>query len=258
MAQDEDLQELLPAAMFRDRDETASYWVQGSTVCFRHQPVRGAHAASFRFFRNGFAKDHKHCYCVGRRLVGAHPDTFRPLSFTYVTDGNEVWTLGGRVKDADAASFVACDAGVNLLSGGVRVPYGYGKDHQRVFYYDFNGTANWVRKASPDSFVSLNDGYFGKDSRFVFCGAAVFPKAKVASWTQLGGYYSKDSTRIFYFDRPIPAADYDSFEVVPTDRDYIQLAKDKNQFYNNDQVIDAGSFAEKLTKYSKVDDAHPD
>lgn len=250
MAQEKDLQDLLPAAAFRDRDETASYWVQGSTVYFRHQPVRGAHVASFRFFRNGFAKDHKHCYCAGRRLVGASPETFRPLSFTYVTDGSAVWTLGGRVKDADAASFMACDDGVKRLVGEVRVPYGYGKDHQRVFYYDFDGTANWVRKASPDSFVSLNDGHFGKDAQFVFCGAAVLPKANVASWEKIGGYYSKDSTRIFYFDRPLPDADYDSFEVVPTDREYIQLAKDKNHFYNNNGIIDANHFTEMLAKYT--------
>jgi hypothetical protein len=250
MALLEDLEELLPATEFRDWDETASYWVQENTVYFRHQPVRGAHAASFRFYRNCFAKDHKHCYCVGRRLVGANPGTLRPLSFTYVTDGSTVWALGGRIKDADATSFVACDDGVNLLSGGVRVPYGFGKDHRRVFYYDFNGTPSWVRKASPDSFISLNDGIFGKDASFVFCGAAVLPKAKVASWEKLGGYYSRDSTQIFYFNRPLPDADYDSFEVVLTDRSYIQLAKDKNHFYNNDLTIPANSFAEKLAKYT--------
>jgi len=55
-----------------------------------------------------------------------------------------------------------CDDGSHDLGNGVHVPHGFGKDATRVFYYDFNGKPNWVRKASPDTFVSHNDGYFGK------------------------------------------------------------------------------------------------
>src|SRR6185436_9690370 len=114
---------------------------------------------------------------------------------TYATDGQFVWTMGGRIKEADAQSFVVCDDGVHDLGHGTRVPHGFGKDKDRVFYYDFDGKPNWVRKATPKSFVSLNDGYFGKDEQFVFCGAVTLPKANVEHWSKIAGHYSRDDTR---------------------------------------------------------------
>ena len=154
--------------------------------------------------------------------------------------------MGGKVKDADAESFVVCDDGVHYLTGGGRAPYGFGKDKNRVYYYDFNGKPNWVRKASAGSFHSLNDGHFGKDDHFVFCGAATIPKARIEHWQKIGGYYSNDDRRVFYFNREIRDADHDSFEVVLSGRDYVQLAKDKNRFYRNDSIVDAAKFEEIL------------
>jgi hypothetical protein len=144
--------------------------------------------------------------------------------------------MGGRIAEADAESFEVCDDGVHLLPPVTRVPYGYGKDKARVHYYDFDGKANWVRKASPGSFVSLNDGHFGKDDHLVFCGAVTLPRANVARWRKIGGFYSKDDARVYYLNRHIKQADYGSFEVVPSDR--LQLAKDKHYYYSNDQVVD--------------------
>src|SRR5262249_990817 len=158
-------------------------------------------------------KDRKQCYCTSSRLTGCHAGSFRALNFAYATDGQSVWTMGGRIAEADAQSFVVCDDGVHHLPSGDRVPYGYGKDKARVYYYEFEGKANWVRKASSGSFVSLNDGHFGKDEHFVFCGAATLPRAKVEQWRKIGGFYSKDDARVYYFNRQIKQADYDSFEV---------------------------------------------
>jgi DKNYY family len=225
--------------------------------------LRGADVASFRFYLGAFAKDKKACYCTSTRLAGANPATFRAVNFTYATDGQFVWTMGGKVKDADAATFTVCDDGV-LDSGTVRdhpraaptrvlVPHSYGKDKDRVFYYDFDGKPNWVRKADTKSFVSLGDGYFGKDDQFVFCGAATLPKATVGQWRKIGGFYSKDDARIYYLNRPIREADFATFEVVPSGRNWLQLAKDKERFYNNDQVIDAAQFEELIKKYSDRD-----
>lgn len=216
---------------------------------YRNYPVPRAYAESLRFFRGSFGKDRKNCYCMNHKLAGGNGSTFRALNYTYATDGVFVWTMGGKVKEANAESFIVCDDGVHHLSGGVRVPYGFGKDKDRVFYYDFDGKPNWVRKASPATFVSLNDGHFGKDAHYVFCGIATLPKANVPQWRKIGGYYSKDDQRIYYFNRELREADYGSFEVVAMLYNWIQLAQDKTHFYNNDRIIEAAEFEQIIAKY---------
>jgi hypothetical protein len=241
----DDIQEHIPGHFHRKVDVTTLYWIRDGKVMCGHDPVPGADPETFRFYRGGFAKDRKNCYSGRSKLKGGNGSTFRALNFTYATDGAHVWTIAGEVKDADAASFVVCDDGVGYTSGGSRVPHGFGKDKDRVFYYDFDGKPNWVRKASPASFVSLNDGYYGKDAEYVFCGAATIPKADVEKWHRIGGHYSKDGRRVFYFNREMRGVDYDSFEVVPVPLQF-QLARDKDHLYNNDRVIDENQFNELI------------
>lgn len=238
----DDIQELTPGDVYRQRDERAHYWIRGRTVMYGEEAVRGADPDSFRFYLGSFAKDHRHCYCVGRQLRDGNGATFRALNFCYATDGRFVWALGGRVKDADAESFQVCDDGVYYLDGGPRVPYGYGKDRSRVYYYDYDGTPNWVRKAAPDTFQSLNDGHFARDHQFVFCGSSALPGAKPDTWQKLQSHYSKDHRRIYYFNRHIKAADYATFEVVPSG----PLARDKNNLYFNDEIVTAEVFEQCL------------
>lgn len=120
----------------------------------------------------------------------------------------------------------------------------------RVYYYDFDGKPNCVRKASTSSFVSFNDGHYGKDDCFVFCGAATLPKAKVKHWRKIGGYYSKDDARVYYFNRLIRDADYDTFEVVDTGG-FLQMAKDKHRFYDTDRVVAEAEFLDQIEKYGR-------
>ena len=246
----DDTREFTLGNVFRENDPSTLYRLRDGKVLFRYYPIRGVDIETFRFYAGGFAKDCKHCYCYNSRLTGANPATFRALNFTYATDGQSVWTMGGRIKEADAASFVVCDDGAYDLGGGTRVPYGFGKDKERVFYFNFDGKANWVRKASPAFFISLNDGHYGKDDRFVFFQTAVLPKADVGHWQKLGGFYSRDNARVYYGNGVMRDADHASFEVVPMGRNWLQLAKDKNHFYHNNRVIDAAEFADTLAKNS--------
>lgn len=242
----DDIREITPGDAYRQGDERAQYWLRGRTVMYGDAEIRGADAESFRFYLSGFAKDSKHCYCVGTRLRDGNGATFRALNFCYATDGRLVWALGGVVKDADVESFEVCDDGVNTLDGGPRVPYGYAKDRSRVYYYDFDGTPNWVRKATPGTFQSLNDGYFAKDHQFVFCGHSALPGAKPGSWQKLESYYSKDDRRIYYLNRHIKAADYASFEVEPNGGGIVPFARDKNNCYFNDEIVTAEDYAKYL------------
>jgi hypothetical protein len=258
----DDLQEFTPGHAFHDNDLTTQYWIdnQGMVSWRGSTQVRGARAASFRFYLGGFAKDENNCYCYGRRLVGAEPKTFRALNFSYFTDGRFVWTIGGELPDADAETFVVCDSGSYSVPGTTtRIPCGYGKDTQRVYYYDFDGKPNWVRKATAKTFISLCDGDFGKDENFVFCGHATIPKAKVTHWRKIGGNfsnYSKDDSRVFYFNRLVERADFESFRVIPSRpaRVPLNFARDKNHFYWNDKIIDEDNVAATIW----IENAQPD
>lgn len=251
MAIPDDIRSHPPAREFREGDPTTLYWIRDETIVYRHYPLKGADIDSFAFYFGGFGKDRKHCYCTNSRLAGGDGSRFRMLNYAYATDGTFVWTMGGKIKDVDAASFVVCDDGVSVLRTiGSRVPYGFGKDKDRVYYYDFSGKPNWVRKASPATFVSLNDGYYAKDDNFVFCGAATIPKAKVEHWGKIGGHYSKDDARVYYFNRLMRDADVDTFEVVETS-DILQLAKDKNHFYDAGREVSEAEFHEQIEKYGR-------
>lgn len=229
---------LRPGAEHSEHDPYRLYWIRnGTVVCGRDSVVRGADADSFVFWLGSFAKDRRHCYYMDRRLAGANPLVFHALNNTYFKDDRSVWCIGGRIKDADAPSFVACDDGIYDLDG-LPVPHGYGKDRHRVFYYDFNGKACWVRKADPATFESLNDGHFGRDHRTIFCGEASIAGADANTWQKLGGYYSKDRKRVYYFNRVIKDADLESFRVVPAQRGNTQLARDRYRCYWNDQIVD--------------------
>ena len=243
----DDTREFIPGNVkFRDEGESTTYWIRDKTVHWRPYPIRGADVATFRFYLGDFAKDRKNCYCRNKRLTGGTPATFRALNFNFATDGHFVWALGGKVQDADAETFVVCDDGVEYQGSGSRIPNGYGKDKDRVFYSDFQGQPKWVRKASPASFVSFNDTFFGKDENFVFVGYATISKARVEHWKRIGGTYSKDDRRVFHGNTEMKEVDLDSFRVIVTESS--NLAKDKRHCYWGSRIIDPAEFDSILKK----------
>lgn len=242
----DDIREFKPGPVFRPHDEKTCYWIRDGRIFYRDYPVSGADVASFRFYLGRFGKDRKHCYCASSRLSGGKGADFRALNYCYATDGQSVWTMGGRIKDADAQSFVVCDDGNRILESGGRFPYGFGKDRARVYYYDHAGKPKWVRKADPNAFQSLNDGYYAKDASFVFCGAATLPGADVTQWHKITLHYSGDGRRVYRENRRIPGADYDSFQVVRAEGRSPDLARDRNNFYMNDRILDAAEFEREL------------
>lgn len=240
---------------FNAHDENALYWTDGKAVFFRGYEIKGADIESFEQFPGGWAKDKKHCYSGNMKLKNADTLTFEVLNFTYVKDKSNVWTVGGRIPEADIGTFEICDSGKKSLGLSVVkvengqkayhenfAPYGFAKDMDNVYYYDFQGKTKIVKKAIPSSFHSLGDGYFGYDEKFVFCGQSVIPKAKPATWRKLHEeyFYSRDENRIYYFNRLIKEADAETFEIVVVPSIYgnpSQYAKDKNVGYLNDNTV---------------------
>lgn len=254
------------AKVYNSDNEMSLYWTDGKVVYFGGEKIKNADIDSFEQFPGSWAKDKNSCYSGGRKLKDANSLTFKVLNYTYAKDKNNVWTLEGRISEADAKTFEVCDNGKKsmgitfLLSENNKkevlesfVPYGFGKDVNNVFYYDFQGKTKVIKKAISSSFKSLNDGYFGYDEKLVFCGKNILPKANPKTWRKLADkyYYSQDQNRVYYFNRLIKEADAESFEIViipsifetPT-----QYARDKNYFYFNDSICSSEEFEESLAK----------
>ena len=80
-----------------------------------------------------------------------------------------------------------------------------------------------------------------------------FLKNRVAlhlpSWELLGHWYSRDAKRVYYLSREIKGADWDSFAVcTPLDAPPLadHLARDKEHFYQNDEMIEEPLWLERL------------
>jgi hypothetical protein len=193
--------------------------------------------------------DKNHCYSGSYRLRGVDVKTFKVLNMTYAKDKFNVWTLIGKVEGADAETFEVCDSGKYSLRKNIKngkmyvsfVPYGFGKDKNNVYYYDTLGKPKLLKNAIPGTFVSLGDGYFGYDENTVFCKYNKLNKANPKTWKlyKIGYLYSKDKY-IYYLTRIIKDADVETFEIIeniPSEELVFQYAKDKNNYYNNDNII---------------------
>lgn len=228
------------------QDALRPYWLDGAIVRYQMFEVSGADPDTFRFWAGSFACDARHVWCASKRLRGADPESFTMLNFAWARDRDHVWTLGGALATAEASSFEVCDDGVYLLPTGTPAPYGYARDHANVYYYDFNGRPVVVRKADTASFASLNDGHFARDSEHVFCHGSVLPAARLDGWSRLGGFYSTDGQRVYYYNRRIRDADAATFTVEPLRR--VQLARDRSHFWRNDNEIDEAGFERQLSR----------
>ena len=103
----DDIREFVPGNVFRENDPSTLFWIRDGQVIYRRYPVKGAHAESFRWYAGSFGKDQRNCYCTFHKFAGGNGATFRALNYTYATDGQSVWCMGGKLKDADASSFAA-------------------------------------------------------------------------------------------------------------------------------------------------------
>jgi hypothetical protein len=230
-------------------DKTYQYWTDGEKVFFNAFEIKGMDIETFEQYPGSWGKDKNHCYCTSTRLQGVDVKSFSVLNFTYAKDNMNVWTLGGKIKDVDAKTFEVCDNGKRSLGKThdkqtglwyeLFVPYGFGKDKNNVYYYDYSGKPNIVKNASPKTFISLDDNYFGYDENSVFCGRSKLQKSDPKTWKKFKDlyYYSKDKKIIYYFNRIIKEADAETFEVLEQNIERglpKQLAKDKNNYYWND------------------------
>lgn len=233
-----------------DNPET-DFWTDGNKVFNRFTPLKGANPKAF-LYDGIFAKDDRKCFCGELWLRDADVETFRVLNYTYAIDKNSVYTITGIVNGTDIETFEVLDDGKYLLWYRGGIPeysfYGYAKDKNNIYYHNYEGKPKTVKGFDLGTFISLNDGYFAKDKNHIYGNGKVIKKANVNSWRKISeipnSLYSKDDVRFFYAFREIDV-DYETFELIlPLNAKSVkhQLAKDKNNFYRNGEIIGAENF----------------
>ena len=185
------------------------------------------------------------CFLGGIRLRGADPASFRVLNYAYAMDKTAVYTTSGRIPDVELATFQVLDNGQND-SGA---PQGYAKDSRQVYFHNGDGKVKIIKGAEVSSFLSLGDTYFARDEKRIYAYGKQLPKADLPSWELLSHWYSRDAKRVYYLNREIKGADWDSFAVcTPLDAPPLadHLARDKEHFYQNDEMIEEPLWLERL------------
>ena len=185
------------------------------------------------------------CYMGGIRLRGADPASFRVLNYAYAMDKTAVYTTSGRIPDVELAAFQVLDNGQND-SGA---PQGYAKDSRQVYFHNGDGKVKIIKDAEVSSFCSLGDTYFARDDKRIYAYGKQLSKADPTSWELLSHWYSRDTKRVYYLNREIKGADRASFTVcTPLNAAPLadHLARDKDHFYQNDEMIEKALWLERL------------
>lgn len=256
---------LRPYNDFDENNPETEFWTDGNKVYNVKSVLRGANPNTF-LYDGIFAKDDKNCFCGESWLKGADVETFQVLNYTYAIDKDYVYTITGKVKDADIKSFEVLDNGKSLLwYNRVGIPEftfcGYARDKNNIYYHNYEGKPKVIKRGDLNTFSSQNDGYFGRDKNFIFGNGKIIKKADVNSWNKISdlpnSLYSKDDKRIFYGFWEIKV-DYETFELeIPKNAKFIhsQIARDKNNFYRNGEIISEAEFEEykiKNTTHNRV------
>lgn len=197
-----------------------------------------------------WGKSSKACFLGGIRLRGANPTSFRVLNYAYAIDKMAVYTTSGRLPDADLAAFRVLDNGQND-SGA---PQGYATDSQQVYFHNGDGKVKIIKGAEVSTFRSLGDTFFARDDKRIYAYGKQLPKVDLTSWELLCHWYSRDAKRVYYLNREIKEADRDSFTVctplnAPPLADH--LARDKDRFYQNDEIIEETLWLERLHRITQ-------
>lgn len=185
------------------------------------------------------------CFLGGIRLRGADPASFQVLNYAYAMDRTAVYTTSGRVLNADLAAFQVLDNGQSE-SGA---PQGYAKDSRQVYFHNGDGKVKIIKGAEVSTFCSLGDTFFARDNKRIYAYGKQLPKVDLTSWKLLSHWYSRDTKRVYYLNREIRGADGDSFAVcTPLDAAPLadHLARDKDHFYQNDEMIEETLWMERL------------
>lgn len=253
---------------FFDENEKTKikYWSDGKNVYWLTSLI-APYDESFLVYNDIFAKNHKDCFMQNMKLKNVDCDSFKVLNHCFAKDNKYVWCIGGKFEPVDISTFDVCDDGFNkslsdrevYFSDGShskiakKISSGYAKDNKHVYCYDYSGKAAILKKASPSSFVSNNDGNFGWDHQFVFFQKKMIKNADAKTWKllDLNEGFSHDATHVFRFDKQFVGADVDTLKIFSFTNmkgSTFKFLKDKNGIF--DEYGNRITFAEIELKYN--------
>ncbi len=228
------------------------YWTDGNHIYWRMIKLK-ANVETFQVFNNFFAKDDQHCFMQDKKLNNADVKSFEALNYCFAKDHQSVWCLGGKFQPSDIESFQVCDDGYNknlmhktfyfsdgrAIDGITQIPSGYAKDKYQVYCYDHAGKVKIIKKADSETFISCNDGKFGKDVRYVYYYFHPIKKADPKTWKllDLKEGYSCDGKHVFRFGFRFEHTDVNTltlFTFTNKEGYIIKFLKDKNGLFDLD------------------------
>jgi hypothetical protein len=183
--------------------------------------VLEADSNSFRFLKNGYARDASTIFFEGKSFPVKDVNSFEILDYGFARDHVTGYYDQKPIPGSDGRSF-------DLLDNH------YSKDSKHVYhsYDDLNQSPVILRSgriegALVDSFTVLETGYAKDAKRAYHNGKAL---ASSAAFEELSLGYAKTDKQVFYDGQPIPGADATSFVMLeprPDDAD----AKDSRARY---------------------------
>lgn len=176
-----------------------------------------------------YARDAKRVFLAGRVIPDADAATFEIIDERFTRDARHVF-LGRDVFCDDPQYFS-------------RVSVNFVKDSQVVYDLNPKGGERIVSR-DPANFrqISVDGSYsFCADTERVFVNGNLIPEAQPATFKILGGAYTRDASRSYYFNTPMPDGT-DVSTLVPLAGGY---AKDKSRVYYLGKILqgaDAATF----------------
>lgn len=191
---------------------------------------------SFVTAGNGYAKDNKHAYFLGKAFKVKDINTFKTLNASFTKDDYQAYLSCKPIEGSDGKTF-------ELLNEF------FAKDTSHIYYCELIGSDQQMVSVLPcnrNSFVLLDYPY-SKDESSVFHGGKKLIGADAKTFEVLGNDYAKDHQSVYFKSKKMTGVDAASFELFTGDENLeeFHFAKDSSAVFIDDQKIigaDAVSF----------------
>lgn len=195
------------------------------------EEVSGAMPATFVTAGNGYAKDSRQAYFLGRPFKVKDIKSFQAINASFSKDNVQAYLNRVPIVGSDGKTFELLDEF-------------YAKDTNHIYYCEHISTSDQkvtVLPCDKASFVLLDYPY-ARDKSTVFYNSKKIAGADAPSFKVLGNAYSMDQQAVYFESVKIPGADAASFELVADDenREDFHYAKDRsNIFIDNKKIAGA-------------------
>ena len=196
----------------------------------RIQIIERAEPSTFKYLKDGYARDKANMFFEGAFFAVKDIDSFQILDYSFAKDRISGYYMRVEIAGSDGGSFISLDNH-------------YSKDKDRVYYSDIEpGNSNAppaaktivLQGAVAGSFDIIDINY-AADAKHVYYKSNVLTDA-VHDFQVLQYDYAKTKKRVYYRGTPISQADAPSFTILDTPNDSAD-ARDQYSLYNQGKKI---------------------